>query len=178
MPQRWFQFAGTHSVPPTVDPFSRGTSEKVAPPFLKELNFEDKNVVNVVKFKAPQKKYSSAAAVIRRQWDKRQLFLNEPTIGEKKNSSPGFPGFQLQATVNLRIARHETCQWLADKGETASSSRVDLIQSQILAPIKVIFKGVRHLQDVIFVHQKKYHQSQLCYTVTVISYITGPFVNG
>ena len=54
MPQRWNlpgqKFRSTYR-----DPFSRGTSEKVAPPFLKELNFEDKNVVNVVKFKAPQK---------------------------------------------------------------------------------------------------------------------------
>lgn len=77
------------------------------------------------------------------------FFLNEPTI---EKETPGFP-HKLQETVNLRIARHETVQWLADKGET-SSSWIDVIRRQILAPIKVIFKGVHHLQDGVFGTQK------------------------
>ena len=79
-------------------------------------------------------------------------FLSEPAI-EKKNLSPVFP-HKLQVTVNLRIARHETVQWLADKGETSSSSSSVVIQRQILAPIKVIFKGVHYLQDGFSGHKK------------------------
>ena len=121
------------------------------------------------KDKAPKKKILQVLAVIRQNWTKSgdffqtrktalhqkppgQSFLNEPAI-EKKNSSPVFP-HKLQVTVNLRIARHETVQWLADKGETSSSSSSVVIQRQILAPIKVIFKGVHHLQDGFLGHKK------------------------